>query len=98
MTKDNCSFKVYGDLKINIEVNQVVVSNYYFNVGNTNLNQFITLKSISVEEYKTCFEVRVPKSFLHSLQTKPKEILKYDFYFTYGVFKEVLLKGTLEIV
>lgn len=98
MTKNNCSFKVYGDFKVNVEVNQVVASNYFFNIGSTNLNFFITLKSIDVDEYKTCFEVRVPKAFLHSLQTKPKEILSYEFYFTYGVFKEVLLKGTLELV
>jgi len=98
MTKDNCSFKVYGDFKINVEVNQVVASNYYFNIFDTNLNSFITLKCIGTEGYKTCLEVRIPKSFLHSLQKTPKEILKYELYFTYEVFKEIILKGSLELV
>lgn len=98
MTKTNCSFKVYSDFKVNIEVNQIVASNYFFNIASTNVNQYITLKSIDTEEYKTRFEVRIPKMFLRALQITPKDILEYEFFFTYSVFKEVLLKGFLEIV
>jgi len=98
MTKNNCSFKVYSDFKINVEVNQVTVSDYFFNIDNTNLNQYVELESISIDEYKTRFKIRIPKSFLKTLQSSAKDVLEYEFFFTYSAFKEVLLKGTLEIV
>lgn len=97
MFNSNCSFKVWGDFKVDVEVTQLVASNYFFNVGSTNMNQYIELESISIDEYKTRFKVRIPKSLLISLKTHQKDILEYEFFFTYSTFKEVLIKGFLEI-